>query len=98
MAFIDAHRETYGVEPICAQLPIAPSTYYDTKAREGARDAVLRGAITRVWHANCRVYGVRKLWRQLTREGIVTARCTVARLMRAEAWAWCAGRACARRS
>ena len=93
VAFIDAHRETYGVEPICAQLPMAPSTYYDTKAREAdpsrvparaQRDAGLRGAITRVWHANRRVYGVRKVWRQLTREGVVTARCTVARLMRAE--------------
>ena len=93
VAFIDAHRETYGVEPICAQLPIAPSTYYEAKARQAdpargparaQRDTALRGAITRVWHANRRVYGVRKVWRQLAREGIVTARCTVARLMRAE--------------
>ena len=93
VAFIDAHRETYGVEPICAQLPIAPSTYYEAKARQAdpsrvparaQRDEVLRGAITHVWHANRRVYGVRKVWRQLTREGVVAARCTVARLMRAE--------------
>ena len=75
VAFIDAHRETYGVEPICAQLPIAPSTYFETKARQAdpsrqparaQRDDVLRGAITRVWHANRRVYGVRKVWRQFT--------------------------------
>ena len=93
VAFIDAYREDYGVEPICAQLPIAPSTYYEAKAREAdptrrpartQRDGTLRAAITRVWHTNRRVYGVRKVWHQLTREGIVTARCTVARLMRAE--------------
>ena len=93
VAFIDAHREDYGVEPICAQLPIAPSTYYEAKARTAdptrrpartQRDGTLRAAITRVWHTNRRVYGVRKVWHQLTREGIVTARCTVARLMRAE--------------
>ncbi|MDB4916448.1 MAG: transposase orfB family [Gemmatimonadetes bacterium] len=93
VAFIDAHRETYGVEPICAQLPIAPSTYYEAKARQAdparlpartQRDAGLREAITRVWRDNRRVYGVRKVWHQLTREGIVTARCTVARLMRAD--------------
>ena len=93
VAFIDAHRETYGVEPICAQLPIAPSTYYEAKVRQAdplrvparaQRDVVLRGEITRVWHANRRVYGVRKVWRQLLREGVVAARCTVARLMRAE--------------
>ena len=93
VAFIDAYRKDYGVEPICAQLPIAPSTYYAAKARAAdptrrpartVRDGHLRIAITRVWHANRRVYGVRKVWHQLTREGIVTARCTVARLMRAE--------------
>ena len=93
VAFIDAHREDYGVEPICAQLPIAPSTYYEAKARQAdpsrvpartQRDVGLRESITRVWDTNRRVYGVRKVWRQLTREGIVTARCTVARLMRAE--------------
>ena len=93
VAFIDAHRETYGVEPICAVVPIAPSTYYEAKARQAdparrsartQRDGQLRGEITRVWRANRRVYGVRKVWRQLGREGIVVARCTVARLMRAE--------------
>ena len=91
VAFIDAHRRSYGVEPICAQLPIAPSTYYEAKAREAdptrrparaQRDRHLRDEILRVWRANRRVYGVRKVWRQLTRERIVAARCTVARLMR----------------
>ena len=93
VAFIDAYRQAYGVEPICAQLPIAPSTYYEGKAREAdptrqpARtqpDGHLRTAITRGWHANRRVYGVRKVWRRLTRDGIVTARCPVARMMRVD--------------
>jgi putative transposase len=93
VAFIDAHRATYGVEPICSVLPIAPSTYYEAKARHAdptrmpgraQRDDELRDEITRVWRANRRVYGVRKVWRQLGREGVVVARCTVARLMRAE--------------
>lgn len=91
VAFIDAHREAYGVEPICAQLPIAPSTYYLVKARErdpscrparAQRDAVLRPEIGRVWRANHEVYGVQKVWKQLQREQIAVARCTVARLMR----------------
>ena len=91
VAFIDDHRENYGVEPICKVLPIAPSTYYSHKAREAdpalrparaKRDEELRAEIQRVWEANFRVYGVRKIWRQLTREGITVARCTVARLMR----------------
>lgn len=89
--FIDEHRDVYGVEPICNVLPIAPSTYYAHKAREAdpelrparaRRDEELRGEIRRVWEANFQVYGVRKLWRQLKREGITVARCTVARLMR----------------
>lgn len=93
VAFIDAHREAYGVEPICRVLPIAPSTYYDAKARQRdptrlpartKRDTHLRTEITRVWRANRRVYGVRKVWKQLGREGVVAARCTVARLMRAD--------------
>lgn len=92
VAFIDAHRGGYGVEPICAQLPIAPSTYYEAKAREATparvpararRDAELRPAIDRVWRANRGVYGARKVWKQLGREGVVVARCTVERLMRA---------------
>ena len=80
------------VEPICKVVPIAPSTYYERKAREvdrsrcpvrARRDGQLREEIRRVWEENFRVYGVRKVWRQLHREGIAAARCTVARLMRA---------------
>ena len=90
ISFIDEHRQEYGVEPICAQLPIAPSWYYEHKAREAdpqrlpprvRRDGELRAEIRRVWEENFRVYGVRKVWRQLHREAIPTARCTVARLM-----------------
>ena len=92
VAFIDAHREVYGVEPICAVLPIAPSTYYEQKARladpsrqpaRAQRDARLQPEIVRVWHAHRRVYGAKKVWKQLGREGHRVARCTVARLMRA---------------
>lgn len=91
VSFIDEHRKEYGVEPICAVLPIAPSTYYSHKAREtdptllparAQRDAKLSGEIQRVWEENFRVYGVRKIWRQLCREGHEVARCTVTRLMR----------------
>ncbi len=90
-AFIDEHHDAYGVEPICKVLPIAPSTYYAHAARRAdpgklparARsDAVLMIEIRRVFEANFCVYGVRKVWRQLGREGIVVARCTIARLMR----------------
>ncbi len=90
-AFVDEHRETYGVEPICGVLPIAPSTYYERKAREAdprrlparaQRDAVLVAEIDRIWRENFEVYGVRKMWRQLQREHLCVARCTVARLMR----------------
>jgi putative transposase len=90
LLFIDAHRDTYGIEPICKVLPIAPSTYYAHKARESdpdrapprvRRDAVLKRQIRRVWDENFQVYGVRKLWHQLNREAIAVARCTVARLM-----------------
>jgi len=89
--FIDAERAAYGVEPICRVLPIAPSTYDEIKAREAdssrgparvGRDAQWREPIRRVWEANFRVYGVRKVWRPLRREGFAVARCTVARLMR----------------
>jgi len=85
-SFVDEHREAYGVEPICAVLPIAPSTYYEQKARQAdpsrlperaRRDAVLCEEIERVWRENRRLYGARKVWRQLRREGIETARCTV---------------------
>ena len=91
-AFIDEHKGTYGVEPICKVLPIAPSTYYECAARQRdpgmapprvQRDAVLSEAIRRVWDENFRVYGVRKVWRQLRREDQQAARCTVARLMKA---------------
>jgi putative transposase len=90
-AFIDEHREVYGVEPICRVLPIAPSTYYEHAARKAdpgrrpareRRDAELSQEIRRVFAANFGVYGVRKVWRQMKREGIEVARCTVARLMR----------------
>jgi len=90
-AFVDEHRELYGVEPICAMLPIAPSTYYEQKARQAdptrlpkraRRDAMLCEEIDRVWHENRRVYGARKVWKQLRREDIPVARCTVERLMR----------------
>jgi transposase InsO family protein len=92
VAFIDQHRETYGVEPICAVLPIAPSTYFLHKTRHADatrrsvrahRDDALRVAIQRIWEANHQVYGPRKVWRQLRREGHDVARCTVERLMRA---------------
>jgi putative transposase len=92
VAFVDGHREAYGIEPICRQLAIAPSTYYrhqqqhaDPSARSGRaqRDDELRGAIRRVWDANHQVYGPRKVWKQLRRDGIAVARCTVERLMRA---------------
>jgi putative transposase len=90
-AFIDEHREVYGVEPICRVLPIAPSPSYEHAARKAdpdrrpareRRDAELSQEIRRVFAANFGVYGVRKVWRQMKREGIAVARCTVARLMR----------------
>jgi putative transposase len=90
-AFIDAHRADYGVEPICKVLPIAPSTYYAQQARRidpdlrpdrAWRDEALCVEIRRVFDENKRVYGVRKVWRQLRREGFGVARCTVERLMR----------------
>jgi len=90
LSFIDEQRALYGVEPICAQLPIAPSTYYHHKARGSdaakvparlLRDRALMPNIQRVWEENFRVYGSRKVWRQLTREGFAVARCTIERLM-----------------
>ncbi len=90
IAFIDEHRGAYGVEPICKVLPIAPSTYHEHVARRddpsrmparAKRDADLRREIQRVFEENLCVYGVRKVWRQLRREGFPVARCTVARLM-----------------
>jgi transposase InsO family protein len=91
VAFIDDHRAEYGVEPICRVLPIAPSTYYAAKAVEAdpsrasaraQREGWLRSEIGRVWEQNFCVYGARKVWLQLNREGIGVARCTVERLMR----------------
>lgn len=89
--FVDQHKEQYGVEPICRQIQIAPSSYYEHKARERdpdrlpdriKRDKELESDIQRVWKNNFKVYGANKVWRQLLREGIVTARCTVERLMK----------------
>jgi putative transposase len=91
VSFIDQHRDEYGVEPICEQLPIAPATYYECKAREAEperapervrRDVEISQEIRRVWDENFQVYGARKIWRQLCREGVAVARCTVERLMR----------------
>jgi len=90
VALIDEHREAFGVEPICSQLPIAPSVYYEHKARErdparrskrAVRDVEVREAIERVWKENFGVYGARKVWRQMIREGVTVARCAVERLM-----------------
>ena len=79
--FIDDHREEHGVEPICDVLPIAPSTYYDHLAKRGRSGTAVR-SIRRVFEGNWNVYGVRKVWHQLRREGFDVARCTVARLMK----------------
>ena len=90
ISFIDEHRLVLGVEPICRLLPIAPSTYYDTLTKRtdvdrlsirARNDMALKIEIRRVFNENYRVYGVRKVWRQLQREGVSVARCTVARLM-----------------
>ena len=90
IGLIDDHREAYGVEPICKVLPIAPSTYHDhvAKRRDPAklsarakRDQALRPEIARVFAENFAVYGTRKVWRQLNRENIPVAGCTVERLM-----------------
>ena len=92
--FVDAYRDDHGVEPICKMLPIAPSTYHAHVARRARpetapprikRDVMLSGEIRRVFDENFQVYGVRKVWRQLRREGHDVARCTVARLMKKEA-------------
>jgi transposase InsO family protein len=89
-SFIDEHRDAYGVEPICGVLPIAPSTYREHAARtcdparapaRQRRDLALAEEVRRIWNENFQVYGVRKIWRQLAREGFDVARCTVARLM-----------------
>ena len=89
--FVDEQRDDYGVEPICTVLPIAPSTYYEQKARQTdpdrlpprvRRDAILCEEVQRVWDENFQVYGAYKVWRQLNREGHPVARCTIERLMR----------------
>jgi putative transposase len=91
IAFIDAHRGDYGVEPICRVLPIAPSTYHEHTAKQRdptrlpprtQRDLALKPEILRVHAENFDVYGARKVWRQMRREGFEIARCTVERLMR----------------
>ena len=92
ISFIDEHRLVFGVEPICRLLPIAPSTYYENVSKRvdvdrlsgrARRDIALRIEIRCVFEENFRVYGVRKVWRQLQREDFDVARCTVARLMKA---------------
>ena len=83
--YIDAHRARFGVEPICTTLQVAPSTYYAARQRapstRALRDADLKARLTQVHAAHFGVYGVRKLWHQLQREGTTVARCTVERLM-----------------
>lgn len=85
MTYIDEHKDMYGVEPFCQQLQIAPSTYYAAKSRppsaRAVRDQNLKVEIARVHRANFEVYGARKVWAQLRREGTAVARCTVERLM-----------------
>ncbi len=87
-AFIDEHRSAYGVEPICELLPIAPSTSYAAKSRapssRAQRDAELLEKIRAIREASRGRYGARKVWRELNREGLSVARCTVERLMRAQ--------------
>ncbi|MFJ1312206.1 IS3 family transposase [Ciceribacter sp. T2.26MG-112.2] len=92
ISFIDEYRAVFGVEPICRLLPIAPSTYYENIAKRldvdrlstrARSDIALKIEIRRVFDENFQVYGVRKVWRQLQREGFDIARCTVSRLMKA---------------
>jgi transposase InsO family protein len=91
VGFIDDHRRVYGVESICAVLPIAPSTYFRHKAQQAdptrrsaraQRDEELRAIIRRIWTEHHQVYGPRKVWKQMGREGLRVARCRVRRLMR----------------
>ena len=86
IAYIEANKHRYGVEPICEVLPIAPSTYYDARQRPPSarrlRDGKRKVEIARVHAANLGVYGARKVYHQLRREGVEIARCTVERLMR----------------
>ncbi len=89
-AFVDEHREEFGVEPICSALQFAPSAYRRHAARQrdpslisqrAQRDAELKPQIQRVWDSNMQVYGADKVWKQLNREGVRVARCTIERLM-----------------
>ena len=89
--FIDKHRDTHGVEPICKVLQIAPSGYRrhaaqqrnsDLRCVRAKTDDTLKPEIQRVWQANMRVYGADKVWKQINREGMAVACCTVERLMR----------------
>jgi len=91
VSFIDEHRDVHGVEPICRQLQIAPSTFYDHQAKRrdpqrrsarAKRDDELCVDVQRVFNENLSVYGIHKVWRQMNREDIRVARCTVARLMK----------------
>jgi putative transposase len=91
VAFINDHREAYGVESICGVVPIAPSTYYRHRARQidptkraarAVRDEVLKAIIERIWREHDQAYGSRKVWKQMGREGLRAARCRVRRLMR----------------
>lgn len=90
MSFIDTHREELGIEPICRELAIAPSSWHEHAGRlagpgrrpaRARRDDELREAIKRVHDACFGLYGTRKVWRQLRREGVAVAKCTVERLM-----------------
>ena len=90
MAFIDVHREDLGIEPICRELAIAPSSYHEHAARSAdpgrrparaQRDDEIREQIKRVHEASFGLYGARKVWHQMRREGIMVAKCTVERLI-----------------
>jgi hypothetical protein len=92
IGFMETHGNEFGVEPMCRVLQIAPSTWHEHARRKAdperlperaKRDGGLSVHIRRVFEENFGVYGVRKIWRQLTREGVAVARCTVARLMKA---------------
>jgi hypothetical protein len=91
VTFMDQNRATYGVEPICRVVPIAPSTYFRWKAAQAdptkrstraVRDEVLKAIIQRIWRENDQAYGSQKVWKQMGREGLREARCRVRRLMR----------------
>jgi len=100
MAFVDAHREDLGIEPICRELAIAPSSWHEHAARRAdpgkrpgraRRDDELREQIRRAHAASFGLYGSRKIWHQLRREGVTVAKCTVERLMQAMGWQACGG-------